>query len=361
MNCKIKKEKIFLIGFVPISIFLFQVFAITAIELIDYYKNAIIYLAAYYAMFIGGFFIKKIQQISKINQNPISELNLLVIQYIIVILSIFLLIGDAIVNEKEIFSFALVIIRETYFDNSITIFGRLSGWLSMLSTVLFIYVSINYRLSIYLALFPFLVTITNTLINGGRGYLVMNTMAIICFLFISNKRKISSLILLALVIAVVGIQSTRGADVQDSATIVLQYIFLPLVGFQELINIEYRIDYSSQIKLLSIFFEAEENLSSLVFTMPNGLSVTNVFGAAGESYAIFGKYGMMIYSAFYGYLVKTLFSWFDGTIPSCISLYVASVLVFMNFFTDPLLSNGFISILVIYLILCLLHRSVSWR
>ena len=220
---------------------------------------------------------------------------------------------------------------------------RVLGYASVLLTIITIHraaMGLKYNL---FAVASILVSVMNSTLTFGRGYLLLNTFALInLYAGTKSKKAAVPLVVLGLVIFM-GIEFARHGDLGLDALVetLSNYFLAPVVGSTYVFRNNISIALSCQSAILSAFSQGcSGNLSQVIASSDITGFVSNVYGVVGEWYAVGGVLIIPLIGIVYGIACKKNTNKLPKQWSSSVAYYLFSVFSIYYFFSDPFLTNG---------------------
>lgn len=287
--------------------------------------------------------------------NGISKRNFY-ISYFILFLSFAIFINGALImpNISAILDSEVALVRGVLLEAEVKYWQpRVIGYISVLQTIYAISLGLKGYNGRVFFVHAIIISLLNTVLVFGRGYLMLNMFAI-SYYFIGSRLSRYYLAGMALVLAslFVGVAFIRdsGGDFINSLNVFVGYLVMPLVGSTYNLNFHVDVPYSCQNAFTSNFISScQGNLSQHIVSLTSDDLATNVYGATGEWVASFGIFVVPMLGLFFGALTKVAESEKSPLLAS-IGVYLFGMFSFMWFFSDPFTTNGFyFSLLLVWI------------
>lgn len=239
---------------------------------------------------------------------------------------------------------------------------RILGYLSVLITILTVHrASSGLKYNLF-ALASILISLMNSVLTFGRGYLLLNLFALLS-LYSGGRSKKAALPFFAFgFFAFIGVEFARHGDNGLEALLETfsSYFLAPIVGSNFVFQNGVNISLNCQSALLSVLTSGcTGNLSQTIAqTEFSGFS-SNVYGVVGEWYAIGGLLLMPLIGVAYGIAMKKNTTKIPQSFSESVAYYLFSVFSIYHFFSDPFLTNGVFAGLLMFVILSSLRRSLA--
>ena len=279
-----------------------------------------------------------------------------VFSYFVLFLCLVVFIDGALVMPSigAIFHGEVAFVRGFLLESQIKYWQpRLIGYISVFQTIYAIYwglMGYRGRTFFFQAIF---ISLLNTLLVFGRGYLMMNIFAIAYYMLLRRAPKYLLLgIVLMIFMLFVGMEYLRHPEdgLLSGVATFSEYLIMPLVGSTYNINMDVVISYFCQSSFFSIFTAGcVGDLSKQVVSIPNNYLQTNVYGAVGEWLASLDILVVPLLGIVFGVLATISESIYSPKLES-LGIYLIGIFSFFCFFSDPFTANGFyFSLLLVWL------------
>jgi hypothetical protein len=193
------------------------------------------------------------------------------------------------------------------------------------------------------------ISILNSLLIAGRGYLMLNLFAMLQLLVLLRLKKYINIICVMLLCIFLLISYSR--DIDGGLVLALnsleEYLLMPILGITIIYKSNFTFDFECYAFISKEFYSHCNGLfSGTILSTPSINFVTNVSGVVGESIATMGLFSIIPI----GYLFGTLTIYFfnirhDRSLYIAIGFYLWSVMSIFYFYTDFILQNNIFFIL----------------
>ncbi|WP_071466474.1 O-antigen polymerase [Polynucleobacter asymbioticus] len=296
-----------------------------------------------------NFKIKKNQLIIKKNYFNLSFLiqNLL----LIIVFILFYTINYKLDILSYFINGNMVKLRDSLLNGYFPVEIRLIGYISVISTIIYIeYEKYSNRSFIFLS-YPFIISLIIGICTGGRGFFIIN-ISIIYYYILQKNNNIKNILLFIFIVTLIFLfvewLRNNEINIDDIKKHIEIYLSAPIYGLQYIIL---NMKNFSQSCILPINFEqltsCHENLDHTAFYINIYNTYSNVYGSLGKyliSDNITEGIGLIIltliilYNIFYNLIIGRFFG---------ISFYLFSTFMLYYFFMNVIFFNGFILILYI--------------
>ena len=227
---------------------------------------------------------------------------------------------------------------------------RLLGYLSVIITIITINDALKGENYDYLASLSIITSLLNSILIGGRGYLMLNLGSIL-ILYIIEKRylKVIYMLLITLIVFLsFSLIRSKEYDLANGFDSIIEYLIIPIISTTSGYNSNFEFKFHcQQIYLAPLNKDCLGNMSSHVLSLHNIKISGNVFGAPGQWYLGAGEVPYIISSFLYGLMSGYYLSPRRSNIFNAIGFYCFSSFIFIYFFADLFITNGLLCILLI--------------
>jgi hypothetical protein len=256
------------------------------------------------------------------------------------------------------------VLRGDTLDHGLNIYTRFIGYLSIISTIIYIRLRMN-GASLYHIIIPLLSSTLYVFTVYGKGIAIINLAVLFCFETISCKRFLKNfLIFVVLLLCTITIDFSRGLfdSLEDLKIYFLYYfespIFGSIIAFENVF-----LDNNFCITPILVATETCTALDSSTFLVPWGVTETNVYGSFGWLIATAGIFGAILYSTMMCLFVYFVCNNFTKLKFKSIALYCIISVATFSFYMPVVLFNGFYAFIFLTVIvdLCNIASAESKR